>query len=242
MKFRLLLRRLSVSAPSMRVTSRLSWPIRMAIYGFFTIILLTFGALIYDWSTGFSGATPISWRNELIHLRETNKDLSTKYEVLRIQNQLNENELSIERSTQLSFKTQLKNVEAENARLKEDLTHLQTLLPVDSNNKILIRRISGEFSNNKLSYQVLLFHNFNKNNNSFKGRIRLDVVGTRNGHTQTLSYPSADDATVASYNLDIQSYQRVMGELTLPEGTIPKHLVAKVYEGNKLVTQNSFQF
>jgi hypothetical protein len=184
MKFRLLRRRLSVSAPRMIVRSHLPWPLRWAVVAF----ALGFCAALALWAFEFGkeiAGLDRGARQELAELRA--QVLSTAAERERAVSVANaaESMLRAERATQERLAAQLKQLESENLSLKADLGFFEKLLPTGDDD-LAIRglqvepRMPGE-----LRLQVLVMRP-GRNTGEFSGRVQVTLSGTLEGRAWSL--------------------------------------------------------
>ena len=120
MRFRLLRRRLTISAPRMAVRSALPWPFRWLVMA----IVLGFSAAVALWAFEFgkniAGLDSTS-KEELTHLRE--EMARVKLERDQAQSVMNTSGslLTAERAAQEKLTAQIRTLEAENQSLRDDL-------------------------------------------------------------------------------------------------------------------------
>lgn len=225
MRFRLLRRRLTISAPSMTVRGALPWPLRWVALA----LMLGFSAAIGLWAFEFGksiAGLDKDAKEELIKLR-------TEVAQLRIENDKN---ISIVNTSGLTLVTekaekdklnaQLKQLEADNRALRDDLGFFEKLTNVGNTENLAIRSLQAELvATNQLKWQALVIQPI-KNAPEFKGKLELSFSGLQNGKLWSMSLPSD---TVA---LQLTQYKRVEGVTDLPMGVIVKSVSAKVLEGN----------
>src|SRR4051812_42623956 len=128
MRFKLLRRRLTVSAPRMAIRSSMPWPLRWAVVA----IVLGFCGAISLWAFEFgksiagldSGA-----KDELVRLRDDVEKL--RGERNKAQSGLNTSAslITAEKSAQERMGAQIKVLEAENRSLRDDLAFFERLIP-----------------------------------------------------------------------------------------------------------------
>ena len=145
MRWKLLRRRLSISAPRMIVRSHLPWPLRWAI------VALMFGLLGARWRCGPSssartspasiaacqGGTGASCASRSTQLREERE------KALSVAN-IAESLLKTEKAAQDKLAQQVKAIEAENLALKNDLGFFERLLPAGDAEGLTIRGLQAE--------------------------------------------------------------------------------------------------
>src|SRR3954468_13336777 len=120
MRFKLLRRRLTISAPRMAVRSALPWPLRWAV----AAIVLGFCAAISLWAFEFGktiAGLDTGAKEELLRLRADAEKLRDERD--KAQSVLNTSAslLTAEKAAQDKLATQIKTLEAENRQLRDDL-------------------------------------------------------------------------------------------------------------------------
>ena len=227
MRLKLLRRRLTVSAPRVAIRSDLPWPLRWALialmFGFSAAIALW----AFEFGKGIAGLDSHS-RAELEQLRievaqlrqerERTLSLASGSESLRV----------ADKAAQERLMANLRQLEAENRSLREDLGFFEKLVPTaGSSDTIAIRRLQAEVqgSGHQLHWQVLVMQ-AQKNPADFNGKLELTFSGLQNGKPWTMSPPAGAQA------LQLRQYRRVEGVLDLPPQTVVKSVTAKVLEGS----------
>ncbi|MEN9451401.1 MAG: hypothetical protein RLZZ369_460 [Pseudomonadota bacterium] len=158
MRWRLLRRRLSISAPRMAVRSHLPWPVRWAV----AALMLGFSAALALWAFEFGrniaglNADARQAPQVIQTLRDQLTD--TRAERDRAQSIANtaDSLLKAERVTQQKLTEQVKQLEALNQALKDDLGFFERLLPATGEG-ISVRGVQIEVvPNSGARYQVLV--------------------------------------------------------------------------------------
>ena len=231
MRFRLLRRRLTISAPRMAVRSALPWPFRWVllalVFGFCAAIgmwAFEFGREIAGLEKGHSEEL-IQTRAKVVSLQA---DLDAAIEQ-RNQAQSIANTAGVlvatEKATTGLMAAQLKLLETDNQRLRDDLGFFEKLIPVSANDGLAIRGLQAESKDaGKIRWQVLVIQS-RKNAPEFSGRIEITVNGTLNGKAWTGSVPQA------GVQIKMAQYGRFEGEFAVPNQVTVKGITAKVMEG-----------
>jgi len=225
MRFKLLRRRLTVSAPRVAIRNDLPWPLRWAL------IALTFGfsAAIALWAfefgKGIAGLDAHS-QAELTQLREEVALLRDERERVRAASRGSDSLLMADKTTQERITAHLKQLEAENQSLRDDLGFFEKLVPAGAAESISIRRLQAEVlpAGMQLRWQVLVMQP-QKNAADFNGKLELSVSGLQNGKPWSMSVPGGPQV------LQLRQYRRVEGVLDLPPQAVVKSITAKVLEG-----------
>ncbi len=224
MRFKLLRRRLTISAPRMAVRSAMPWPLRWAGVA----IVLGFCAAISLWAFEFgksiagleSGA-----REELQRLRGDAAKLREERD--KTQSVLNTSQslITAEKTTQERLTAQIRALELENRALRDDLGFFEQLLPSSGADGLAIRGLHAEVvAGTQLKWQILVMQPA-KNAAEFKGKLDINVSGMLNGKPWTMELPGG------SQPLQFRQYRRIEGMLVLPDQAVVKNVSAKVMEG-----------
>lgn len=227
MRWKLLRRRLSISAPRMIVRSHLPWPLRWAV----AALMLGFSAALAMWAfetgKGLAGLDSAAkeelgkLRVEVVQLREDRE------KALSIANTA-DSLLKAERTAQEKLAQQLRQTEAENLALKNDLGFFERLLPAAAGEAALsIRGLQAEVANERqLRYQLLLLQP-GKSRPEFSGRYEMTLTGTLDGKPWSL--PGA------AQSLQVKQYRRVEGLIDHPPQAVIKTVTVKVTDGRGAV-------
>ena len=225
MRFRLLRRRLTISAPSMTVRGALPWPLRwMAL-----ALMLGFSAAIGLWAFEFGksiAGLDKDAKEELIKLR-------TEVAQLRQENDKN---LSIVNTSGLTLVTekaekdklneQLKQLEIDNRSLRDDLGFFEKLTNAGNTDGLAIRSLQAGFvANNQFQWQALVIQPI-KNAPEFKGKLEVTFSGLQSGKPWTMTLPQG------AVPIQLTQYKRAEGLVDLPDQVVVKTVSAKLLDGN----------
>ena len=237
MRWRLIRRRLSISAPRMSVRSHLPWPLRWAL-----------AALVL----GFSGALGL-WAFEFgRNIAGLNHDVRSAPEaVLQIRQQLDDTRqerdraqsvanaadslIKAERATQTRLTEQVKALEAENQSLRDDLGFFERLLPSSSTEGVSVRGLQADLpAQGQLRFQALMMQHGGRVQPEFKGRYEILLSGTFDGK------PWALPGAAVSQPLQLKQYQRVDGTVQYPANAVVKQVQVRVLDdnGKEVATQS----
>jgi hypothetical protein len=225
MRFKLLRRRLTISAPRMAVRSAMPWPLRWAgaalVLGFCGAISLWAFELGKDIAGVDTGA-----KEELLKLREDVARLREERD--KVQSIVNTSGTSItaERAAQERLTAQIRTLETENRALREDLGFFEKLIPSSGAEGVAIRGLQAEvLAGTQLKWQVLVIQPV-KNAPEFRGKLEMSVSGTLDGKPWMMPLPGGPVA------LQFRQYRRVEGMIDLPAHAVVKNVSAKVVEGS----------
>jgi len=242
-KWKLLLRQLSVSAPHMTVRSRLPLSIR-ALMGFLVLALAAaVGVWLYDYGRSWAGPD----RKDLIaelervqsQLREVRAD---RDRYIATANAL-ENQIKIERSSQVQLAQQAGQLEADRNRMREDLAFFESLLPTKAGEKgVVIRsfRMQADGQPNQMRYRLLV-QQAGRPQRDFVGSVKMLVNLTKGGRAMTLELPDPEaPEMVKSLELSFRHYQRVEGGFSLPAGAVAQSVLVRILADGETRAQQNF--
>lgn len=151
-----------------------------------------------------------------------------------------ESQVTMLRSAQEQLMAQVKALESENTRLKEDLALFERFLPSkDAPQGIAVQGFTAEtVEPNQIRYRLLVMRN-GQSNKDFDGNLEIAVNLLQSGKTVTMSFPEKGAGESEKFDLSFRYYQRVEGILTLPENATIKSVQARVLEKGKLRAQQS---
>ena len=224
MRFRLLRRRLTISAPKMAIRSTLPWPLRWVIVA----VVLGFCAAISLWTFEFGrdiAGLDRESKEELPRLRSEVARLTQERDKAQSIANTAGSLLAAGQATQDQLTAQNKQLAAESQSLRDDLGFFQKLLPVSGSGGISIRGLQAEvLADSRLKWQVLVFQAV-KNPTEFSGKLELTFSGLQNGRPWSMALPEAET------NLQFKQYRRLAGVLELPADVVLKKVAAQILDG-----------
>lgn len=236
MRFKLLRRRLTISAPRMAVRSALPWPLRWAgvaiVFGFCAAIALW----AFEFGKSIAGLDTNA-KQELVRLRAEVETMRVERD--KAQSVLNTSAslLTAEKATQERLAAQLKSLEAENRSLRDDLGFFERLMPAGGGGQaVAIRGLQAEVlsAGTQLKWQILLIHPV-KNASEFRGKLEVKVAGTLEGKPWMMELPGG------AQPIQFRQYRRVEGMVDLPPQAVVKNVSAKVVEGTAIRAVQSIE-
>lgn len=220
MRWKLLRRRLSVSAPRMIVRSHLPWPLRWAV----AAVVLGFSAAIALWAFELGkelAGLDRSAKDELLQLRAEVAQLRTQHAQARQVADTADSLLKTERATHERLAQQVRQLEAEKTTLQSDLGFYQRLLPT-SGDGLQVRGLQAQAAApGRLRYQMVLVQN-GKSPAEFRGRYEVTVAGALDGKPWSQPLPDGPQA------LQMKQVTRVEGLVEIPAEAVVKTVQVRV--------------
>ncbi|UCG99071.1 MAG: hypothetical protein JSW31_08650 [Burkholderiales bacterium] len=244
MKWKLLLRKLSISSPEVSVRSHLPLPVRLLLLFLVLALAAAAGVGIYEYGRGFGRPD----RRELLaqierlesKLRETEAERSRLTATVTAL----EAQMKVERAAQEQLAKQAGELETEANRLRDDLAFFESLLPTKASaSGIQIRsfRMQPDGTPEAMRYRLLVQQS-GKPERDFVGVVQMQVNYVAEGRPHSLQVP--DPAVPDSrrpLELSFRHYQRVEGTITLPEGATAKSVVVRIVAAGQTHAQQTFQ-
>lgn len=232
MRFRLLHRRLTISAPRMAVRSTLPWPLRWVVWAIVLGFCAAIGLWAFEFGKDIAGLDKdhhderIRLRTELGALRLEVASVKEERDKASLIVNTSGTLLTAERASQERLMAQNKQLEADNRTLRDDLGFFEKLIPSAGGGSISIRGLQAEVHDGRqVKWQVLVIQPL-RNAPEFNGRLELSFSGMQNGKPWTTALPGGPQT------LKFRQYGRVEGVVDLPPQTVVKNVSAKVLEGS----------
>jgi hypothetical protein len=227
MRWKLLRRRLSISAPRMSVRRHLPWPLRWAVLA----LALGFSAALALWAFEFGKSIAGLDRRsaqELERLRVEVAQLRSEREKASSIADTADSLLKADKAVQERLVQQLKLAEADNLALKSELGFFERLLPIGVGEGLVIRGLQAELpSPGQVHFQLLVMQS-GKSPVEFKGRYEITLAGTLDGKPWVYAPPAG------AQPLALKQYVRVEGMLDHSPQAVVKTVSVKIIDGNGL--------
>jgi hypothetical protein len=221
MRWKLLRRRLSISAPRMIVRSHLPWPLRWAVLA----LVLGFSAALALWAFEFGkeiAGLDRSSRQELAQLRVEVAELRAENEKARAVADSADSLVKSEKAAQERLAQQVRQLEGDKLALQSDLGFFEGLMPV-AGEGLQLRGLQADVRTpGELRFQLLLMQ-AGRANADFQGRYELVLTGLVEGRPWTVT-------RAGERALQFRQYTRVEGRIDLPAAVVLKTVQARVYD------------
>ena len=220
MRWKLLRRRLSVSAPRVMVRSHLPWPLRWALVA----VMLGFSSALALWAFEFGkeiAGLDREAKEELVRLRTEAAQLRTdSARAVSVANTA-ESLLKTERAAQERLAQQVRQLESERQSMQADLGFFENLLPAVGEG-VQLRGLQAQAkTSGQLRYQMLVMQSA-KGAVEFVGRYELILGGTLDGRPWTQALPEG------ARGLQFRQYTRLEGLIEHPAQVVLKTIQARV--------------
>lgn len=245
-RFRFMRRRMTIAAPKMAVRTHIPWYYRAIFW--IVVLSVSFAAAewIYDAGRKFAGFDRNEVQQELSELRTRSAKLADENARYKAESNAAGSKLAIEQTAQKRLADQVRTLEMDNTRLKEDLALFEGMIAAErKEGAFAINSFRVDMDGGRLRYRLLITRGARTGSilgggqePEFSGRIEFVVTpenpaaGAVDGGMIRL--PSAEEAAADNYRVKFRYFQRLEGDLALPQGVAPKQVQVRLLEGDKV--------
>jgi hypothetical protein len=233
---RKLRRRFGISARAVTVRTEMAWYWRWLGLVIAAAVVVAVAGWMYDAGRRFAGFDRGEIEQELAVARDRLLKLEAENKELGALAHAGDARMQIERTAQQQLANQVKGLEEENARLKEDLGFFENLMPAESRDpglSINRLRVDRDVVPGQYRYRLLLLQS-GKRVAEFQGSLQFIVTLQEGGKDVILTLPgdAAADARTdpKAFRVSFKHFQRVEGVFQVPAGAKLKSVQARVLE------------
>ena len=202
--------RFGISAPKMMVRTHVAWYWWWLGMVAALAVSLVVAAWLYDAGRRFAGFDRSETEQELSQLRASVARLEEETRRLRSISDASESRLKIEQSAQAQLGAQVRSLEEQNTRLKEDLAFFENLTPGVDRLSIHRFKVEADALPGEYRYRLLVLQG-GRRDREFQGSMQLVVSVQENGRDATIIIPDQASAGDSAYRLRFKYFQRVEG-------------------------------
>jgi hypothetical protein len=225
-------RRFGIARSRVEIHSTLPWYWRwLGIAALLGISAVSAG-WIYDAGRRFAGFDRSEVQEELTRVSRELDTARSELERLRAVANAADSRLSIERTAQQKLAQQIRTLEQDNARLREELGTFETMVTSEARTgsapaiyrfQVVADVLPGEYR-----YRLLLVTPSSRREREFNGRLELVVSLTEEGRNVMMSFPEQADA--AAFRLAFKYYRRVEGTFRVNPKAKVESVQVRIYE------------
>jgi hypothetical protein len=219
--FRALRHRWGIAAPKLAVIPHVAWYWRAAAVFAALTLSLVLAIWMYDAGRRIGGFDATTAEGELATLRNQVAALEEELKRVRAVNASADSRMQIEKTAQTQLARQLKAVEAENARLREDVSFFEGLAARGiTEEKLVVSRFKVEHDAmpGELRYRVLVTQGGKER--EFNGRLQFVVNMQLGGKDVAVVIPE-EKSEEAAYRLNFKRFFRAEGSFRVdPKATV----------------------
>lgn len=234
LKVRRLRSRFGISAPRVMVRTHVPWYWRALGVAVTGAVALALAGWIYDAGRRIAGFDRSETAQEIGTLRTKMADLEAEVEKLRAASNASESSLQIERTAQQQLTAQVKTLEAENNRLKEENAVFERLAQggasKDGTVTISRLRVFADGAGGRYRYQFLAAQNGDQRGREFNGSVQVAVTLLADSGGGMMTFPRSDDADAGRFAVVFKHFRSIDGAFTLPGGAKPKSVEVRLLQ------------
>lgn len=222
--------RFGITAPQVAVHAQMPWYLRWAGIALLAVLCAAAALWIFDAGLRFAGYDLRESSQERSELKRDLDAARTELERLRVIANASDSKLSIERTAQQNLAQQVRAMEAENAKLREETAIFESMLSGESRNPLSIRRFKVEpLPSGEYRYRLLVLAS-GVRRGEFRGQYDLQVRLTREGRNVMMALPEATGSAASGFGLEFRHFQRVEGTFRVPPAARVDSVQVRIYE------------
>ncbi len=216
-------RRFGISASRVAVRTHVSWYWWVISALLVVVVTIAVGNWMYDAGRRFAGFDRSASEQAVAALQEQSAGLQNEVIRLRGLADAGESRLQIELAAQQQLVRQVKGLEDENARLKDDLAVFESLARTDAQaGGLTINRLRVEPDDgvpNRYRYRMLvIIPGTGKDQREFTGNLQLAINFQQQGRDGMMLLPLAAEADSSQYHISFKNFRHIDGSFTVSPG------------------------
>ena len=221
--------RWGIAAPRLTVSAQVAWYWRvLGIIAVLTMsLVLAMG--MYDAGRRLAGFDASTLEAEVATLRARVAALEEEAKNLRAVVASSESRMQIEKTAQAQLARQLKTVEAENARLREDIAFFENLARGTTGDKLTVSGFKVESDPKPGEYRYRVLVTQGPKERDFSGRLELVVSMQLGGREVTLILPE-ENSDETAYRLQFKRFYRAEGSFRVDPKATVRAVQVRVFE------------
>jgi hypothetical protein len=164
--------------------------------------------------------------------------MGSELERLRATANAADSKFSIERAAQQKLAQQIRGLEQDNARLREELAIYESMLSADTAGaaplSILRFKVEPDVLPGEYRYRILLLASGPRRGREFQGRLELVVSLTEAGRSVMMAIPGQGEAESPAFRLGFKHFQRIDGVFRVNPKAKVASVQARVYEAGSV--------
>ncbi|HXR58270.1 MAG TPA: DUF6776 family protein [Burkholderiales bacterium] len=227
--------RFGIAAPKVAVRTHMPWYLRWLGVAVLLAFSAALAAWMYDAGRRFAGFDRSEVEEELTAARREAASARDELSRLRAASNAADSKISIERTAQQKLAQQMRTLEQDNARLREELAIFESMLSSENTSpaplSILRFKVEPDVIPGEFRYRVLLLAAGARRGRDFQGRLELVVSLTESGRDAMIMVPGAGEPESSAFRLNFKHFQRAEGTFRVSPKAKVKSVQVRVYEG-----------
>jgi len=233
-RFWKLRQRFGIAAPRVAIHSHVPWYWRWVGVAVLLGIAAAAAAWFYDAGRRFAGFDRSEVAQQLALVTRELEEARAELEQLRAIASAADSRVAIERTAQQKLAQQIRALEKENARVREELATFESMISSDARNaptlSIYRFKVEPDLLPGEYRYRLLLVTPSTRRERDFDGRLELVVSLTEGDQSAMMSFPEPADADAGAFRLAFKYFRRVEGTFRVNPKAKVESVQVRVYE------------
>ncbi|HWM44294.1 MAG TPA: DUF6776 family protein [Burkholderiales bacterium] len=233
-RWKLIRQRFGIAAPRVEVHTQIPWYWRWVGIAILLGVAAAAASWIYDAGRRFAGFD----RSEVVQeLQRAQGELdAARAELGRLRAIANaaDSRVSIERTAQQKLAQQVRALEQELSRVREELGMVEQMLTSEERHTQTLAiyrfKVEPDVLPGEYRYRLLLLTPTDRRGRDFNGRLELVVNLQEGGQSAMMSFPEPGDAAASAFRLAFKYFRRVEGTFRVNPKAKVESVQVRVYE------------
>jgi hypothetical protein len=226
--------RFGIAAPKVSVRTHVPWYLRWLGLAVMLVFSAALAAWMWDAGRRFAGFDRSEVEQDLAAARGESAKLREELERLRALANAADSKVAIERTAQQKLAQQIRGLEQENARVREELALFESMLSsetaVAAPLSILRFKVEPDVLPGEFRYRLLLLASGPRRGREFQGRLELSVGLTEDGRSAIITVPGQAESEGSAFRLAFKHFQRIDGSFRVSPKARVGSVQVRVYE------------
>lgn len=227
-------KRFGIAAPRVKVHSHVPWYWRWIGVAVVLGVAAVSAAWFYDAGRRYAGFDRSEVAQELTALQCELQSARAELESLRAVAGAVDSRVAIERAAQQKLAQQIRSLEQENARVREELATFESMVSSDTRQASTLSiyrfEVEPELLPGEYRYRLLLVTPSARRQRDFNGRLELVVNLTEGDRSAMMSFPEPADADAGAFRLAFKYFRRVEGTFRVNPKAKVESVQVRIYE------------
>jgi hypothetical protein len=227
-------KRFGIAAPRVAVHSPIPWYVRWLGVALLLGLSAAAAAWIYDAGRRYAGFDESEVQGELSTTKRQLSAAQAELEQLRATANAADRRLAIERTAQQKLAQQIRVLEQENARVKEELATFESMLSSETRSGTVLTiyrfKVEPDVLPGEYRYHLLLVTPRSRRERDFNGRLELVVDLVDGGQNAMMTFPEPGDASASEFRLAFKYFRRVEGTFRVNPRARVENVQVRIFE------------
>jgi len=233
-RWKLIRQRFGIAAPRVEIQTQIPWYWRWIGIAVLFGIAAAAASWIYDAGRRFAGFDRREVLQELQRVQGELDAARAELERLRAIANAADSRVSIERTAQQKLAQQVRALEQENVRVRQELAMVEQMLTSEERHTQTLAiyqfKVEPDVLPGEYRYRLLLLTPTDRRGRDFNGRLELVVNLQEGGQSAMMSFPEPGDAAAAAFRLAFKYFRRVEGTFRVNPKAKVESVQVRVYE------------